>query len=556
MPTGNRVEDLIRAEFSLQEEDELLEELREKMYNASSYEEIQDIQSKILDLRSKQTDRYIAARGTEEAILEDADKVITAVSLEEWKNYLKGCLDHYNEELAARSNEHNEQYREAKPTDAEFMENLFEYTKDNIENFLAYLMLYRLNFQISALVRFTTPRRGLQFMLLPLAEKRYKEFCPSYEKQPLEGKTAINATVTALMETPIGYIPVFHGHATDALAKASSRDAQLNQITGNATIKTKTTVKTNKLELTINKWNKLDTVGINEHKLLFTGISEFTKINGRGANGDTVKNDRVAFPLKEYALLCGYKVGPVLSGSETPEEEAKELKRAAGALKEAKKKIKKSLQIIYNMSIAGSERVRGQEISYSERRLLSGFDITSDGFIKMIFAQDFANYLALLPIAYYPTALLGIDARNPNAYTLGLKMSEHFSNYNNQGKGTAQSLKVKTLLECTTLPDIETVRRNRNQWEDRIKEPLEEALETLVNVGVLTEWRYSKPKGEELTNKEATFASYEEWIKTLVYFTMKNNSELASQIKESKERTIERKAKAAEKAPKKKKSKK
>lgn len=178
MPTGNRVEDLIRAEFVPQEEDELLEELREKMYNASSYEEARDIQSQILALRHKQTDRYIAARGTEEAILEDAAKVITAVSLEEWKNYLKGCLDHYNEELAARNNEHNEhneQYREAKPADVEFMENLFEYTKDNIENFLVYLILHRLDFQVDALVKFTTPRKSLQFMLLPLAEKRYKE---------------------------------------------------------------------------------------------------------------------------------------------------------------------------------------------------------------------------------------------------------------------------------------------------------------------------------------------------------------------------------------------
>ena len=63
--------------------------------------------------------------------------------------------------------------------------------------------------------------------------------------------------------------------------------------------------------------------------------------------------------------------------------------------------------------------------------------------------QYFLEYLIQLPDAI-PVALLAVD-RKPNAYSMGYKMTLHFNMDNNQIRGTAQRLKVKT-LKVTTLP--------------------------------------------------------------------------------------------------------
>ena len=100
-------------------------------------------------------------------------------------------------------------------------------------------------------------------------------------------------------------------------------------------------------------------------------------------------------------------------------------------------------------------------------------------------------------------------------------MTEHFNMDNNQIRGTAQLLKVKTLLVVTSLPSIDAVRKQRRRWEDRIKEPFETSLDALTKCGLLEDWEYTRSKGIPLTDEEATsFGSFEEWTETLVKFTL------------------------------------
>ena len=104
---------------------------------------------------------------------------------------------------------------------------------------------------------------------------------------------------------------------------------------------------------------------------------------------------------------------------------------------------------------------------------------------------------------------------------MGYKMTVHYNMDNNQIRGTAQRLKVKTLLEVTSLPSVKSASVKKYGWQERIKEPFENSLDALTKCGLLTDWEYTHSKGVPLTDEEATsFSSFEEWADTLVQFTL------------------------------------
>ena len=313
------------------------------------------------------------------------------------------------------------------------------------------------------------------------------------------------------------YLPMLHGKATDAIAGMSSRGASVNPITGSLTIEKRET------KLVIDKFNELAaTLGINAHKLLSAGIVEFTALNDVSGKPAENLNCGATIPLESYASQCGYDVIPHYSPDATEEEIALEEKRANNALKDARKKIKKDLQLLSSSRISWREKVKGKNEDYVDIAII-GTNGIRNGNIYMVFDPVFSRYLAALPLTQYPKALFSLDARSGNAYKIGLKMAEHYNLDNNQKIGTAQLLKVKNLLKETELPTIATIRKQRASWEARIKEPFEIALEALIKCGLLEDWRYSKSKGVELTDEEATsFTNYEEWIETLVHFTLKD----------------------------------
>ena len=315
------------------------------------------------------------------------------------------------------------------------------------------------------------------------------------------------------IETPDKYFPMLHGKATDAIAGMSSKNGEKNPISGALTITNK------EVKLLISQFNQLTgALGINTHKLLSVGVAQFTAGNNVGGRDTDHLTYNVTIPLKEYALQCGYDVEE--HPKDTPEEQEKEAKRASNALKDAQKKVKKDLDILRNSSISWSEKVKGKAGDFLDIAIIGSKGIRK-GYIYMVFDPAFAQYLIKLPLTQYPKALLKVDARNGNAYNMGLKMTEHFNMDNNQIKGTAQLLKVSTLLENLDLPSIETVRKTRKSWEERIKEPFENALDVLTQCGLLSDWRYSHSKGLEMTDEEATsFSTYEEWENTLVHFTL------------------------------------
>lgn len=356
------------------------------------------------------------------------------------------------------------------------------------------------------------------------------------------------------VEPESSFLPVLHGKATDAIAKMTTKSSllQVDPITHSGEIATGK--KGSEVKGVIKNIDKIaGSLGVSTHKLLMTGVAQFTDINHTGAKAREVKQTEVKISFDEYAKRCGYDIEP--HEVQTPEEKKKEANRVKSARKNARKKIDKDLELLYNFSLSWKEKVKGRDGDYTDVRLIDKKGIQS-GYITMNFSKDFSDYLAQLPINQYPVALLGLDERKPNAYSIGLKLSNHFNTDNNIGKGTAQLLKVKTLLEYTDLPSIEEVRASKKSWEERIKEPFEKSLEALVACGLLEEgdgWYYCHSKGVRLSDEEAQHIdSYEVWEEILVKFTLRDAPDHRDRLEAKAERIEAQQKKKDKKTSKKK----
>ena len=337
-------------------------------------------------------------------------------------------------------------------------------------------------------------------------------------------------------------MPMYHGKATDALATLSSKDITANPIADKAVLQT----EAGDYKIVIQDFSKIKgKLSVNTHKLLSAGIAEFTQINNYG--GGAV-NPKVTIPLNEYARLLGYEIDE--RETDSPEAAAKEKKRAAEALKTAKKRIRQDLELLQAMRWTWQEKVRGKGADFDSILLLERVAIRK-GYIIMEFGRNMAEYLKQLPLTQYPQGLLAIDARSENAYRLGLKMAEHYSIDNNQIRGTANRLRVSTLLSVTGLPTMEMLQQeipdDSRHWDRRIKEPFETALDRLTGK-VISSWEYVKAKGEPLTDAEAYgITDYDTFTGLLVQFELLEAPDHEDRLAR---RAAEKKAAAAKKAAK------
>lgn len=336
----------------------------------------------------------------------------------------------------------------------------------------------------------------------------------------------------------LNQLPLFHGKAIDILPTMNSKSAKVNLVGDLA-------VMQNNVKLAVEKFNSLSgTLSISTHKLLCKAISVFTEQNHAGRTTG-IKSYEVSFPLKEYALQCGYDVEE--HDTSTPEEAEQEKKRVKNTLDNFRKKVKKDLEMLYAYSLTWEEKVKGKLYDFDSMRIIGRYSIKK-GIISVEFTVSMAEYMIQLTQTKYSAALFSIDDRKPNAYNIGWKMATHYNNDNNLIAGTANLLKVKTLLACTSLPDLETVRGTEHGWIDRIKEPFESALDVLTKNRVLADWRYSHSKGVEMTDTEATnFESYEDWANTLLYFELKDPHDHTERLARNADKKKEAKTKRTRK---------
>ena len=231
---------------------------------------------------------------------------------------------------------------------------------------------------------------------------------------------------------------------------------------------------------------------VGTHKLLLTAISAFTIKNSKS----NASNIDAWIDLKEYAYYCGHDVF-----NENP-------KKAKNALDNARKKVMNQLNTLYRLSFNWKDDKK----NFSRCRVVQKVEILN-GKIHIQFSNDFALSLSKSPQTYYPLALLGIDNKKAVAYSLGIKLAEHYNYDNNQRKKTANTISVKSLLNVTDLPSYESDTVKKHGWKERIKKPFEKALTALNDFEVLENWKY----------KEVTpIFDYQTWASSMIIFTLKD----------------------------------
>lgn len=154
-------------------------------------------------------------------------------------------------------------------------------------------------------------------------------------------------------------------------------------------------------------------------------------------------------------------------------------------------------------TIAERQKAAKDGVIKKRRRHWKGVNLVTaaeieDNKISIAFSPEMANYLLNSYITQYPTGLLTIDDRNPNAYAIGRKLAEHYYNDTNKRNKRNGILSVSAILECTDLPTAEKVRKDRKgRYKEFIITPFVKALHA-AEKAISLQWRFGNAGGEDL----------------------------------------------------------
>lgn len=239
---------------------------------------------------------------------------------------------------------------------------------------------------------------------------------------------------------------------------------------------------------------------VNDKTLLMLIVIIFTENN----NANQLKRGgvipKVSFSVDMYAHFRG--MTPV-----TP-----------GRRKEAARRVRESLENLSNLTITYNDLQENQKAGddFTKYRIIGSHRMRK-GWVTV--TLDYGFYEALVRnniVMCLPDAWGRIDARQPNASAIGFSMAKHY--YDKRNTKNYNRLRVETILGYSELPSIEHIRRTRQSFPDKIREPLERSLNYLVEEGVLTYWHYTDEKGECLTDKEVNKLPYEPWAEMRIFY--------------------------------------
>ena len=260
--------------------------------------------------------------------------------------------------------------------------------------------------------------------------------------------------------------------------------------------------------------------GVGTQKLFDICAIELAKMNPYKASRPQT---RIRIPLEDYMTLCGI---PLTKPS----------------MDKARRTLKGITEALYAYSLAWND---GKE-AYHTRILQERSDITNN-VIELQYTERAAKRLCNGYITQYALPLLKVDERNPNTYRMGRRLLNHYSNLENQRKGTADILSVKTLLEWTPdIPTYDEVAATDRAYSRRIIKPFTAALDGLKGV---IEWEYCNAKKAPLTKHQTARFDYKKFISSYIKFTVLNSPDMKALVeaREQKKALAEEKKKARKK---------
>lgn len=347
----------------------------------------------------------------------------------------------------------------------------------------------------------------------------------------INGRRKTNAIINKLLSEP--YLPMLNGAPVNDIMQITAKRPPKEEYIIDVTMATKDGHK-----ITIKNFDDLQGVlGTPAKKILDTALLYLTSQNYYRSKSDRI-SPTVEIPLIEYGEACGYRLTPQTMA--TAEEQAAENNRVNERLKELKKNVRNSLHDLANICWSGTEAKGRNRGDYNEMHIISSHSIRN-GLIRINFDIDAAAYLVNAYIMQYPTVLLKHSNRKPTAYALGRKIAFHHSNLQNAAAGRENTLSVVSLLAAAPeIPTIDEIRaRGQNNWRDKIKKPLEKALDENIKVGYISEWEYRDPTSAAAFTSESaqtlTWAQYTHLVIDFVVINAPDQSEALKKIEERKQ---------------------
>lgn len=267
-------------------------------------------------------------------------------------------------------------------------------------------------------------------------------------------------------------------------------------------------------------------IGVGTSKIFRYAVSEITKRNHQNAKGEKL-NLRFLIDVKEYARLNGVDIN------------------SEDAMKNFRRKLKENLETLKQCGLTWTEKIKGQPQIYSGMNYIGKYELKSNS-LMIEFTLTMAEYLTSLPILSYPHSLYGIDDREFNAFAIGEAMCIHYSQENNVIRGTEGKLRVETLLTYSSFPTYEELKEHKWSWEEKVKEPLERALDILYQCGFLKDYSFCYEGGVEISDKEmraGAIDSYEKFISLIVKYELKDFPKHEKRIAEITQKKAEQIAK-------------
>lgn len=299
------------------------------------------------------------------------------------------------------------------------------------------------------------------------------------------------------------YLALLNGTATNELSKVNVKKnpVKMNGITNTGTI------KQGNLTVFIDKCDKV-TGGLRPSTSKLLDICTI-QLNKQNNYKDTENLNRiVSFSIEDYLVLCGKNVND-------------------SSKKDARKKITEDLDTLYKISLEWTENSGKNSKNFAKTRICEGVGI-KNGKVELKFTEDMARYLNTSYIMQVSPELLKIDERNGNAYALGRKLLLHYGMDNNIAKGTRNIISVKSCLEfCPDIASIDDVMSKGRQVDQRIKMPLEKALNSLPFV----DWEYCNSKGKPLTDEQLFSTDYKTFVDTFIHFEILDAPDNTERIK-------------------------
>ena len=347
-------------------------------------------------------------------------------------------------------------------------------------------------------------------------------------------KTKAKESIDPLSLKNKNWLPLYQGALTNDLMRLSIRDffVERNGVKAYYTAP-------NGQKYSIDQFDQLTgTLTTSTKKLLDTAVLYLSVQNFYGSGRNSVK-PQVKIPLLDYLEKNGHNVRPRTMESE--EEQAKENERVKDRIKKFKNAIRRDLNDLRLIKWTAEEKRGRNAGNYAELQIISGHRIVKD-FIYVNFDIDAARYLVNAHTMFFPLCLLKHDNKKSNPYPIGRKIALHNSMDNNFFAGTDCTLSVTALLNAAPeIPTIEELQeRGQRNWKDKIKKPLETALNENINVGLLKKWEYRHPKnGTTYTAEEARALPWETYSTLMIDFIMAVNppgqEERRAKIKAEKE---------------------